>query len=1830
MSKLRQKIRNVFSWQHDDYTFEPVPESAQFSGPPLPLPPPKESKSNRFLKAGSSPSKAVATSSKGVGNRTAKINKKRLNQINIARNSSITSAQLNAAVPLVNIRRAPSDRSVLSEIDRQIVTGRPAAGSRPLLSRPITVAGGGGGGGGGGIGAPSSVSGRSLASKASSSRASSSVPSTVTSASQKDIVVVRRAPPAPVVAQNDRSLLRTIKKQQQEPSSERAVSADRSSIKRKPLLSGFGRQRGQGPSGSKHQSQPSVSSVSATGSGHADGGSVVPGAGLTGALSVNGGGGGLLKSAASASSLEFPVVSKPAHSSRGTGQQQRFNGSKEKLDHSSSHHQHHHHHQHLHHHQQQQQLHTQHQHPLGSHQQQHHQHSRTASAQMAQMATGATVSTNHLNKFPPGSGSSLVVGDDGGGLLLNERGVDVGSGLSASMEQLTAISFVGPEKASSGGAGRKEQQQQQQQTSPSKSRSAELLQVHLEKLQSENRLLERKVHEMTSCQEELLLLRDEIVKLKASHEQSNSELHRLVNENESLRDRLKTVVQSPLSDSEKQQLIRNTQRLHSSAPASIALPNNMDAEGTPCVTPDWDKQSSSSEVAVACLQDKIIQMEETHYSTNEELQATLQELADLQSQIMELQSDNERLVEEKDVIFQSLCRQTEKLEDTRTQIGTLQKLLLREPNQQDVTPTDREQKLVDLLKSAQDERESFMLKQEELNAELNELKAIIDERSGEVARARGRISMLESSLDAANAEKKDANAQLMESKEDASVKLIEISRLTTLLENARAKIDELEQDRAKGDKTDLEELLDVARKEKDQLETQVASLQEQVSISQCEIQKLKDQLARLNEECKVVRNNAKCVISDLEYKNETVTQEKQKMATDFQQLQESINELQVQNKCLLEDKSQLETLLSETQKHLGETERQLMEKTDELNQETRLRKQEADEWEHFQSDLLMTVRVANDFKTEAQNAREKLALDNKALREKVRVLEQQIEQLNKQSLRGIGNADDVQLSYERLNVLKQDLYASAENLNTFDRNVDEFSQRVQLLRKQMHNFSLDRKSSPVTAASPATANPPKKSVTMQSLSPPPPARSVQDSDSDVPPPLPKTKPPKMVVRFADDRSSVDTLDSIEYEFSASDSDELDPIRGGGGGSSKRKSTPFGDNTMHQQRKTPSSESVSEASTTASDEEELSQEVSDYQTNRPAFRPIAASQSTENLFHRSTALFKPIPRFASTSTQDLSSIMRAEGLYHRQHKNPRHRALDSVDFGSGLFYSKSTNDLILPDIDGLAHKPATNLSKFRKFRYERSISGSSLNSLVKLEEHKQQQQRQQQPANKVASSNVMSSAVILQHHRNETVHRIAAPKTTSERPERSAKASALEQQNKLEARKPLPLPRADSDQNLATQKTVVYVIDKQTNQFVLEEELLGKRKQEQKKRESGHSNAAVAADPPPLPIKSSTKFVATRKAAPAAARVDARTPESLYENIPYRRSIVGQSFSFDHDPIITTKETQSQSLITTVQQEMAVRRQQKSAIQRQDSRLSVKSLIESIENSAKQTKLNSDSRCSSSSSINSIPADANPATLSAKHSSISSTNNNNNTINNNEHDSISNNISKGHVNGSNNNDENNVIQIPVQPSAAMVQSGGGALPAKSPLREQQQPTVGSNVNSNSKPNASADTVMLMKKSSLITSNNGCNTTLNSAIISHKTMDYVRRNSYNDISERKDPLNALVKNGGSKRNALLKWCQNKTVGYRNIDITNFSSSWNDGLALCAIMHSYLPDRIPYDKLNQNDKRRNFSLAFAAAESVGIQTSLSIDEMCLQERPDWQQVMGYVTAIYKHFET
>lgn len=122
-----------------------------------------------------------------------------------------------------------------------------------------------------------------------------------------------------------------------------------------------------------------------------------------------------------------------------------------------------------------------------------------------------------------------------------------------------------------------------------------------------------------------------------------------------------------------------------------------------------------------------------------------------------------------------------------------------------------------------------------------------------------------------------------------------------------------------------------------------------------------------------------------------------------------------------------------------------------------------------------------------------------------------------------------------------------------------------------------------------------------------------------------------------------------------------------------------------------------------------------------------------------------------------------------------------------------------------------------------------------------------------------------------------------------------------------------------------------------------------------------------------------------------------------------------------------------------------------------------------------------------------------------------------------------------------------------------------------------------------------------------------------------------SNTSDALANLVKQYGvSKRNALIKWCQERLSNYKGIEIKNFSSSWNDGLAFCALMHSYLPHKIDYDSLRlENNSRKNFNAAFVAAQSVGIEVTLNAQDLINNERPDWNAVMNYVAEIYKHFQ-
>lgn len=52
-------------------------------------------------------------------------------------------------------------------------------------------------------------------------------------------------------------------------------------------------------------------------------------------------------------------------------------------------------------------------------------------------------------------------------------------------------------------------------------------------------------------------------------------------------------------------------------------------------------------------------------------------------------------------------------------------------------------------------------------------------------------------------------------------------------------------------------------------------------------------------------------------------------------------------------------------------------------------------------------------------------------------------------------------------------------------------------------------------------------------------------------------------------------------------------------------------------------------------------------------------------------------------------------------------------------------------------------------------------------------------------------------------------------------------------------------------------------------------------------------------------------------------------------------------------------------------------------------------------------------------------------------------------------------------------------------------------------------------------------------------------------------------------------------------------QNVKVENFSTSWNNGLAFCALIHHFRPDAFDYYSLKPDDKRKNFELAFTKAE-------------------------------------
>nr|XP_017512934.1 F-actin-monooxygenase MICAL2 isoform X3 [Manis javanica]XP_036882208.1 F-actin-monooxygenase MICAL2 isoform X3 [Manis javanica] len=100
-------------------------------------------------------------------------------------------------------------------------------------------------------------------------------------------------------------------------------------------------------------------------------------------------------------------------------------------------------------------------------------------------------------------------------------------------------------------------------------------------------------------------------------------------------------------------------------------------------------------------------------------------------------------------------------------------------------------------------------------------------------------------------------------------------------------------------------------------------------------------------------------------------------------------------------------------------------------------------------------------------------------------------------------------------------------------------------------------------------------------------------------------------------------------------------------------------------------------------------------------------------------------------------------------------------------------------------------------------------------------------------------------------------------------------------------------------------------------------------------------------------------------------------------------------------------------------------------------------------------------------------------------------------------------------------------------------------------------------------------------------------------------------------------------LLTWCQQQTEGYQHVNVTDLTTSWQSGLALCAIIHRFRPELINFDSLNEDDTVENNQLAFDVAErEFGIPPVITGKEMASAQGPDKLSMAMYLSRFYELF--
>lgn len=385
---------------------------------------------------------------------------------------------------------------------------------------------------------------------------------------------------------------------------------------------------------------------------------------------------------------------------------------------------------------------------------------------------------------------------------------------------------------------------------------------------------------------------------------------------------------------------------------------------TEAVTASSVPSTVQQDVSLQSLTEQIHKMEESHHSTAEELQATLQELSDQQQMVQELTAENERLTEEKRLLQTSLQQQRERVEVLVQKNEALAQR--EEEGGQGTRLAELEQRYTELVESSRLEREKLVDIQQQLTGSLRALEQEHRDAQSQAFCLREELDQLQAQMD----RELEAAGQAVQAAEEhraaAEALRLDNSRLKAQVDIERQKMNELKAMQSTSDSSELQSLLKTAHSERDELEQELSERRQQLLQAQADTEHTQSALSKIESKCLQTQERAEQREQELLSRVAAVEEANLHAENQVKELKETIFELEDQveqqravglhtNQTVLD----MENLVKKLEEQKTESERQ-------MKALTRQMKDEREEWHRFQADLLTTVGVANDIKVEAQ------------------------------------------------------------------------------------------------------------------------------------------------------------------------------------------------------------------------------------------------------------------------------------------------------------------------------------------------------------------------------------------------------------------------------------------------------------------------------------------------------------------------------------------------------------------------------------------------------------------------------------------------------------------------------------------------------------------------------------------------------------------------------------------------------------------------------------------------------------------------------------------------